>query len=92
MCCLVITPCASSPCLHGGTCTVTGDPLIYKCTCTLVGFAGTNCEIGTQPTCPSGAQLGLPTWEQDGLEPGFQVGSKWVSPFIKKISFTYALS
>ena len=45
-----------------------------------------------QPTCPGGAQLGLPTWEQDGLEPGFQVGSKWASPFIKKISFTYALS
>ena len=42
-------------------------------------------------TCPGGAQLGLPTWEQDGLEPGFQVGSKWASPFIKKISFTYAL-
>ena len=46
----------------------------------------------SQPTCPGGAQLGLPTWEQDGLEPGFQVGSKWASPFIKKISFTYALS
>ena len=45
----------------------------------------------SQPTCPGGAQLGLPTWEQDGLEPGFQVGSKWASPFIKKISFTYAL-
>ena len=48
--------------------------------------------LSTQPTCPGGAQLGLPTWEQDGLEPGFQVGSKWASPFIKKISFTYALS
>ena len=46
----------------------------------------------SQPKCPGGAQLGLPTWEQDGFEPGFQVGSKWASPFIKKISFTYALS
>ena len=48
-------------------------------------------QTTSQPTCPGGAQLGLPTWKQDGLEPGFQVGSKWASPFIKKISFTYAL-
>ena len=45
-----------------------------------------------QPTWPGGAQLGLPTWEQDGLEPGFQVGSKWASPLIKKKLFTNALS
>ena len=41
----------------------------------------------TQPTWPGGAQLGLPTWEQDGLEPGFQVGSKWASPLIKKKNY-----
>ena len=42
---------------------------------------------------PAGlAHLGLPTWEQDGLEPGFQVGSKWASPLIKKKLFSCALS
>ena len=46
----------------------------------------------SQPTWPGGAQLGWPTWEQDGLEPGFQVGSKWASPLLKKNLFTYVLS
>ena len=47
-----------------------------------------NAAITTQPTWPGRAQLGLPTWEQDELEPGFQVGSKWASPLIKK-NFIY---
>ncbi|XP_048589945.1 neurogenic locus notch homolog protein 1 isoform X2 [Nematostella vectensis] len=40
------TPCSSSPCKNGGTCTDTG-PTTYACSCPL-GFTGTNCE---KPVC-----------------------------------------
>ena len=38
------SPCASSPCLNGATCQVTGTGSTYTCTCPS-GYSGTNCQI-----------------------------------------------
>ena len=46
MCCAVINPCASKPCLNGASCTVSSDTTSYKCNCNAAGFAGIHCEIG----------------------------------------------
>nr|XP_020020902.1 hepatocyte growth factor activator isoform X2 [Castor canadensis] len=40
----VLDPCVSSPCLNGGTCTNTQDPVSYHCTCPLA-FTGKDCGI-----------------------------------------------
>uniref|UniRef100_A0A8C9PNM1 Hepatocyte growth factor activator serine protease n=1 Tax=Spermophilus dauricus TaxID=99837 RepID=A0A8C9PNM1_SPEDA len=40
-----LDPCASGPCLNGGTCSSTQDPVSYHCTCPLA-FTGKNCNIG----------------------------------------------
>ncbi|KAM5283852.1 hepatocyte growth factor activator isoform 5-T5 [Hipposideros larvatus] len=37
-------PCASSPCLNGGSCTNTQDPASYHCTCP-VAFTGKDCSL-----------------------------------------------
>ncbi|KAI9003798.1 hypothetical protein DFJ74DRAFT_713319 [Hyaloraphidium curvatum] len=46
-------PCGSSPCLHGGTCVLSGAPSGYTCICT-EQYAGTNCELAS---CSGGSQI-----------------------------------
>lgn len=41
----VLDPCASGPCLNGGTCSSTQDPVSYHCTCPLA-FTGKDCGTG----------------------------------------------
>jgi hypothetical protein len=44
----VITSCATSPCLNGGTCVTVGISLAY-CACP-TGYAGYNCALGMATT------------------------------------------
>ncbi|KAF6371813.1 HGF activator [Rhinolophus ferrumequinum] len=39
-----LDPCASSPCLNGGSCTNTQEPASYHCTCP-VAFTGKDCSL-----------------------------------------------
>ena len=41
---LIVSPCASSPCQNGGTCTVVGSG--YQCTCPTLYF-GIDCQYMT---------------------------------------------
>ncbi|KAM4854760.1 hepatocyte growth factor activator [Thomomys bottae] len=39
----ILDPCASGPCLHGGTCSNTQDPVSYHCACP-PAFTGKDCD------------------------------------------------
>lgn len=41
----VLDPCASGPCLNGGTCSSTHNHVSYHCTCPLA-FTGKDCGTG----------------------------------------------
>lgn len=41
----VLNPCASGPCLNGGTCSSTHDHVSYHCAC-LPAFTGKDCGTG----------------------------------------------
>nr|XP_019567033.1 PREDICTED: hepatocyte growth factor activator [Rhinolophus sinicus] len=51
-----LDPCASSPCLNGGSCTNTQEPASYHCTCP-VAFTGKDCSLGEAALCNSAATL-----------------------------------
>ena len=45
VCFVALIPCASSPCLNGGTCNNINGATSYQCTCTQSDF-GQRCETG----------------------------------------------
>lgn len=53
----VLDPCASGPCLNGGTCSSTHDHVSYHCACSLA-FTGKDCGTGER-TSGTGTRLGL---------------------------------
>lgn len=54
-----LDPCASSPCLNGGSCTNTQDPGSHHCTCP-VGFTGKDCGTGERGLGAAGLGGGAP--------------------------------
>lgn len=47
VCPAALDPCASGPCLNGGSCSSTQDPESYHCTCPMA-FTGKDCGTGEQ--------------------------------------------
>lgn len=63
-----LDPCASSPCLNGGSCTNTQDPASYHCTCP-VAFTGKDCSLGEWGVGAGARARGCPWEEVNGRLP-----------------------